>query len=278
VTMTRRAPGVKHATVGSIPGDLKALAHASGTSVATALAGHRTGELLAQLDGLRALHDEGFPGPEFDAVLLKAALAHATRWGGARAIIDATQEDLERGRSRMAVARLIGYGLSGTQSPLICDEHRVTALGAGRLIDGKADAFRLPLPQSLASNTTRRRIALTLAWLTPINPGHRHYRRAALKLEAEGYAPFLGRRSDADANMVGRGTLQREVFESEAATPFAAGNAIELLVSCRADAGELAGSVPYALLATIEVPVGSELPVYEEVREALRVPIQVRAR
>lgn len=269
---------MKHATVGSIPGDLKALAHTSGTSVATALAGHRTGELLAQLDQLRALHDEGFPGPEFDAVLLKAALAHATRWGGARAIIDATQEDLERGRSRMAVARLIGYGRSASQSPLICDEHRVTALSAGRLIDGKADAFNLPLPPSLAANTTRRRIALTLAWLTPINPAHRHYRRAALKLETEGYASFLGRRSDADANMVGRGTLQREVFESEAATPFTAGNAIELLVSCRADAGDLAGPVPYALLATIEVSEGTELPIYEEVREALAVPVQVRTR
>jgi Subtilase family len=278
VTMTRRPPGVRHATVGSTQGELKALAHSCGTSVATALAGHRAGELFQQLDELRLAHGEKFPGPDFDAVLLKASLAHAARWGGARAIIDATQEDLGRSRSRMAVGRLVGYGRSGDQSPLVCDDQRVTVVGAGHLIDGKADVFSLPLPQSLASNTTRRRVGLTLAWLTPINPGHRHYRRAALRLETGGYGEFIGKRSDADRNMVGRGTLQRELFESDAATPFAAGNAIELSVSCRADAGDLSGSVPYALLATIEVPEGTELPIYEEVREALRVPIQVRVR
>jgi hypothetical protein len=278
VTMTRRAPGVKHATVGPVAGDLKALAYASGTSVATALAGHRAWEILAELDDLRRLHGEEFPATEFDSVLVKAAIAHGSHWGAARALIDATQEDLGRPRSRMAVGRLIGYGLTAPQSPLVCDENCVTVVGAGRLIDGKADAFSFPLPLSLASSTIRRRISLTLAWITPINPSHRHYRRAALKLDATGYGPFAGKRVDAEAAMVGRGTLQREVFESEAAVPFAKGNAIELLVSCRADAGELAGSVRYALLATIETPSAAELPIYEEIREALKVPIRIRTR
>ena len=278
VTMTRRAPGVKHATVGSAPGDLRALAHASGTSIATALAGHRAGELFAEFEELREIHPENFPGPEFDSVLIKAAIAHGSHWGTARALIDATQEDLGRPRSRMAVGRLVGYGLVESRSPLICDENRVTVVGAGRLVDGKADAFSFPLPVSLAASTVHRRIGLTLAWLTPVNASHRHYRRAALKLEANGHGSFVGKRIDAEASMTGRGTLQREVFESEAATPFTKGNAIELVVSCRADAGELPGSVPYALLATIETPEVTELPIYEEVREALRVPIRVRSR
>jgi hypothetical protein len=277
VSMTRRAPGVKHATVGATGGDLKALAYASGTSVATALAGHRAGELLTQLDELRADAPDA-PGDDFDAVLLKAALAHAARWGNARSVIDATQEDLQRIRSRAAVARLVGYGLSGPLSPLDCNEHRVTVFTAGSLVDGKEDVFRLPLPASLASSTTRRRISLTLAWLTPINPAHRHYRRAALKLGAEGYSGFLGKRSDAEINLASRGTLQHEVFESERATPFASGSAIELLVSCRADAGSLEGSVPYALFATMEIPEGVGVSIYQEVRQALRVPVQVRAR
>lgn len=277
VPMTRRAPGVRHATVGPTAGDLRALSYATGTSVATALAGHRAGTLLETLDEQRTLGIERFPGSDFDAVLVKAALAHASRWGAARSLIDSTQEELGRSRSRMAVGRMVGYGVSSSQNPLVCDDHRVTVLGVGQLVDGKADAFALPLPQSLSAQTTRRRVTLTLGWLTPIHPAHRHYRRAALKLEAVGHDAFLGRRTDADANMVVRGTLQHEIFEGEAATPIAAGNAIELLVSCRADAGALEGSVPYALLATIEVPEAAGLSIYGEVREALRPQVQVQA-
>ena len=81
IPMTRREPGVQHATVSAKSGDVKALAYATGTSVATALAGHRAGEILETLDAYRALNMDGFPGPEFDAVLVKAALAHVSKMG-----------------------------------------------------------------------------------------------------------------------------------------------------------------------------------------------------
>jgi hypothetical protein len=45
-------------------------------------------------------------------------------------------------------------------------------------------------------------------------------------------------------------------------------------VSCRADAGALDEAVPYALIATLEVPAAVGLPIYEEVRQALQVPVQ----
>ena len=278
VSVSRRAPGVKMAAVGTEAGNLSAACHATGTSVATALAGNRAGQLLEQLDRLRAIHGEKIAGPEFDAVLVKATLAHGADWGAAHALIDNCQEDLGRGRTRAAVARMVGYGHVGFERSLVCDEHRATALSAGRITDGKADVFRLPLPPSLASQTTQRRLTLTLAWLTPINPAHRHYRRAALKVEPNGFPAFLGSRSDADNRSVGRGTLQHEVFEGHRATPFVAGNTIELVVSCRADAGSLSASVPYAVLATVEVAESAQLPIYEEIREALKVPIQVRTR
>jgi hypothetical protein len=275
ITRSRRPPGVKMAAAAS--GNLNAASYATGTSVATALAGHQAGRLLERLDYLRSVHEKGIPGPEFDAVLLKAALVHRADWGAAHALIDGCQEDLGRGRSREAVARLVGYGTSQSDS-LICDEHRATAVGAGRLVEGKADVFRLPLPPSLGSQTTPRRVTVTLAWLTPINPEHRHYRRAALKVEADGFPDFLGRRSDADDKLVARGTLQHEVFESERASPFQGGNGIDLVVSCREDAGSLTADVRYALIATIEVAESVALPIYEEIRQSLAVPVQVRTR
>jgi hypothetical protein len=278
ISVSRRPPGVKMATVGTDGGNLTAACFATGTSAATALAGNRAGHLLGDLDQLREVHGDKMPSAEFDGVLVKAALAHGAAWGAAHALIDSCQEDLERGRSRAAVARLVGYGNSGFRRSLACDEHQATAIGAGRLIGDKADVFRLPLPESLASKTISRRVKLTLAWITPINASHRHYRRAALKVEAVGFPAFLGRRANADANAVARGTLQHEIFESDQATPYQAGNAMELVVSCRADAGSLSASVPYALIATVEVGEGIGLPIYEEVREGLAVPVQVRTR
>jgi hypothetical protein len=278
VSVSRRPPGVKMATASAQAGNLAAAAHGTGTSIATALAGHRAGRLLEQLDDLRGIYGDKIAGPEFDSVLLKAALTHGASWGAAHALIDDCREDLERGRSRAAVSRLVGYGRAGVERTLACDGHRATALGAGRISDGQADVFQLPLPPSLASKTVQRRITLTLAWITPINVGHRHYRRAALKVEPKGFSDFLGKRTDADNRSTMRGTLQHEVFEGRRATPFVAGNAIELVVSCRADAGTLSVSVPYALIVTVEIAESAELKIYEEVREALHVPIQVQTR
>jgi hypothetical protein len=58
--------------------------------------------------------------------------------------------------------------------------------------------------------------------------------------------------------------------------PYAPTKKIELVVSCRADAGGLTDAVPYALIVTIEVAEGVLLPIYEQVRQGLRVPVAVR--
>jgi hypothetical protein len=51
---------------------------------------------------------------------------------------------------------------------LACDDHRVTILVAARIDADVAHAYRFP--PSLASVRHRRRLTVTLAWLTPINP------------------------------------------------------------------------------------------------------------
>jgi len=179
-------------------------------------------------------------------------------------------------KAHEGVARLVGYGHANPAGALVSDEHRVTALGAGGIADGDAHVFRLPLPPSLAAKTARRRLTLTLAWLTPINPEHRGYRRAALALEPTGGPKLVAERSDVTTRPSRRGTVQHERLEGRAAVPFASGSALELTVACRADAGALESSVPYALIATLEVPHELGLPIYEEVRQALRVPVGVR--
>jgi hypothetical protein len=83
-------------------------------------------------------------------------------------------------------------------------------------------------------------------------------------------------RGDVDQHGARRGTVQHDILEGRRAVPYAAGRAIELTVSCRADAGELLDEVPYALIVSLEAAQGIGLPIYEEVRQALRVAVAVR--
>jgi hypothetical protein len=91
-----------------------------------------------------------------------------------------------------------------------------------------------------------------------------------------GLPPRLAERADVEAYAGRRGTVQHDVLEGRRAVPFGDGDAIELVVSCRADAGELYTDVPYAVLVTLEVPSGIGLQIYQEVRTRLRAPIRVR--
>lgn len=272
-----RAPGVRVAAPGTQAGMLAATVHATGTSVATALGGHHAGHLLDTLAWLRTLHGEALPGEDLDVVLLKAALVHGARWDTARGLLDQVQQDLGRPRAREAVARFAGYGHANPERVLVCDEYRATLIAAGRITEGEAHDYQFPLPPGLNARAEHRRVTLTLAWLTPINPFHRGYRRAALTLEPLGFKDLLGDRADADMYGARRGTVQHEVLEGSRAVPYAPGSALELAVSARASAGTLDVAVPYALIVTLEVPQGIGLSIYEEIRQALRVPVAVRA-
>jgi len=277
ITATRRPPGVRMAAPSVRPGQVDATWHDTGTSVATALAGYYAGHLLEDIDGLRRQWGSDMPPSDLDAVLVKAALVHGARWGTARALIDPVAEETAGRRSRQMVARMVGYGRSSPEQVLRCDDHRVTAFSAGTLVDGAADAYRFPLPASLASRTALRRLTITLAWLTPINPEHRAYRRAALAVEPGGLPNSFGERMDVGAYDGRRGTVQHAVLEGRRAVPYAPSKTIELVVSCRADAGVLEAAVPYALFVTLEVPQGIQLPIYQEVRQGLRVPVAIRS-
>jgi Subtilase family len=271
---TSRPPGAKAAAPGTA-GDLAATAHMTGTSVAAAVAGHRAGRILERLAELRS-EDERFPAEQFDPVLLKAALAHGAAWGSASTFVMNILEELNLGRNRDSIARFIGYGQCPARETLICDDHRVTVLAASSIEKDAAHTYRFPLPASLSSQAAHRRVTLTLAWISPINPSHRAYRRSALKLEPAGVGDLdnlLGDRIGATMHGTRRGTLQHEVREGDQAVPFAPGTELQLVISCRASAGALDQSTPYAAMVTIEVPESLGLPIYQDVRQALKPQI-----
>ena len=74
-----------------------------------------------------------------------------------------------------------------------------------------------------------------------------------------------------------RGTVQHEILEGEDAVAFVDGNRFECKVNCAADAGELPGKVPFALCVSLEVAVGSGIPIYQEIRERIAPAIGIQA-
>lgn len=273
---TMRAPGIEVAAPGT-GGRLNRTTWVQGTSPATALVTRAGAQILKRLDVLRTEWDAAMPGPEFDAVLVKALLVHGATWGPAETALRQAFRDATGAVRKEDLGRALGYGLLRPDWPLVDDDYRVTALYASSLGDGTHE-YRLPLPPSLASRTDWRRITVTLAWLTPVNVAHRGYRRAKLRVDATGSKGLASARQQADSNAVGRGTVQHEVLEGTDAIPFADGDDLTFTITGSAGAGLFDGTVPYAFAVTLETAETVGLPIHAEVTTRLRARVaRVRA-
>ena len=267
------APGQKVATVGSMPGELSNTCYTRGTSNAAALATRAAASIYETIQELRENQDGGvLLSDRYTSVLIKALLVHSAKWGSAPQQFKEIFSSIQNFKEHLS--RFYGYGAIELPRVLECTDHRGTLIGCGSISDGEAHVFNIPLPPSLSGKKIWRRLTVTLAWLTPINPYHQAYRRAALWFDPPKSKLQIGR-TEADGRAVVRGTVQHELLEGEKATAFVDGDNLEIKVNCRAEAGELAGSVQYALAVSLEVSESIEIPIYQEIRE--RVLVKIRA-
>ena len=268
-------PGQLLASPGATPGDQGAMRHSRGTSNATALVSRACALLYDVMDELRQE-----PGGEIidrlpRAVWLKALIAHGAEWGTAGTILTGTLKDKNNSRQfKEYVTRLLGYGAVDLNRVKECTARRVTALGGGTLRQDELHIHSFPLPPSLSGRHGHRRLTITLAWLSPVNPRHQAWRRADLWFDPPQELLRVSRQQ-ADWRAVKRGTLQHEILEGEEADVFVNDANLEIQVSCRADAGTLEDEVPYALAITLEVAEALDVDIYDEVRAAVHA-IQVR--
>jgi hypothetical protein len=272
------SPGVQVAAPGAIAGDISHTAKSQGTSNAAALLS-RVGAFLApvvgelrQGTGGNAL--DGVP----DAIVIKALLAHCARWGNLGPALGTHFGIIENADRRTEqLTRLLGFGRLEIDDVAECTATRVTAIGAGTLkADGGAE-HRFPLPPSLSGKRGWRRLTVTLAWFTPVNPLSHKWRQAHIWFETP-KSKMKVRRVGPDWQAAQRGTLQHDTFEDESASAFVDGEDIVIRVSCREDAPGLNDTaVPYAVAVTLEVAEEISVDVYTEVRERVRQRLQVKA-
>lgn len=268
-------PGLRVASPGNA-GQLNRTTYTSGTSNAAALASRAAAALLGLINELRDSSGNSVL-VKYHVVLVKALLVHSSAWAKSRDSYTEVLKTPENSRAfKEYLGRFLGYGSADISRVVDCAEQRVTVLGFGALNNGEASVFRLPLPPSLSAQTIRRRLTITLAWLSPTNGICQSYRVAHLWFDAKN--DLASDRQFADHRAVQRGTVQHEIFEGNRALDFQDGDAIEIKVNCRADAGDIPAPIPYGLAVTLEVTENSlfPVPIYEEVRErlAVRVPVQ----
>jgi hypothetical protein len=262
---TAVGPGLLTAAPAS-GGGTTGLAYLVGTSGAAALTSRLAHDVLSTLEreaGADAL---------YHPVLVRALLVHASSWSGPG---DALRAALDL--DRPTFSRYYGYGRLEPDRALGCLPTRATVVGGGVIGDGQRHDWQLPQPTALASSRDWRRVTVTLAWLSAVNPRDSRYRKARLSV-SPGAAPLGTKRTQVDARTVGRGTVQHEVYEGKEVVGFLEGDRLALTVDCHVDAGTIPSGVRYGLAVSVEVATSLQVDLHEQVRLGLREPVRVRPR
>ncbi|MEO5365484.1 MAG: S8 family peptidase [Magnetococcus sp. WYHC-3] len=278
------APGQRVAWDSRLKGEMSPTAHTRGTSNAAALATRSGVRIYEVLEALRKEHGEQIRD-DLMAVLIKALLVHGARHDeGSKSAITAALKNKKNSRSfKEVLARYIGYGAVDIERVLTCTEQRGTVLGCGEIRENEIHEYRLPLPPDLSGQELWRRLVVTLAWFSPINPDHRNLREAKLELSPGRLKwdtlPIHLTRQGADHNQVSRGTVQHEILEGkDQIAAYEDGEHLLLHVICKKDATErLDAAIPYGLAVTLEVAEGVSIPIYEQLRVRLKPRVAVGA-
>ena len=182
---------------------------------------------------------------------------------------------MENGVNRKTLTRYLGYGIPDIQRVLECTQQRATAIGYGQIRKDERHEFRLPLPPSLSGVNETRRLTITLAWFSPINPGNRNFRKANLSFDPP--KDDMGvERKEADGRQVKKGTIQHEIMEGQQVVSYQDGDTLLIPVECREDAESLDEVTCYGLAVTLEVKERIDIPIYDEIQQRIEVPITIQ--
>lgn len=282
IDKSKIGPGQKVAWDSTLPGSISNTVFTRGTSNATALATRSAVRIHDMLIALREQQREAIPD-NLMAVLMKTLLVHGARQ------VDSTKEQIEAALKttsnsrtfKTVTARYLGYGATDIERVLACTNQRATVLGCGEIRENQIHEYDFPLPPALSAQKLWRRLIVTLAWFTPINPGHRNLREAKLEM-LPGTSNWTSTslkldRVDGDHNQVLRGTVQHEVLEgSKLISAYHDGDVIKIRVVCKKDAtARLDDVIPYGLAVTLEVK--EDIPIYQEIQDRIRPQVSISA-
>ncbi|MBN2296805.1 MAG: S8 family peptidase [Pirellulales bacterium] len=267
------APGQQVATPGQ-SGDLSQVCYARGTSNAAALTTRLAAQYYDLLLELRELDTQEMLRENCIPAILKAMVVHGASWGDTGDVFrDLLRTDQNSRAIKDIVARFLGYGAVDPFLLTGCTGQRATLLGCGSLSDGDAHIYSIPLPSRLNARPDWRRLTVTLAWLSPIEPANRKYRKAHLWFDPPTSELRIDR-YNVDGRTAKRGTVQHEILEGDKAAVFEENGQLQIKVNCRADAKAFRDEVPYGLVVSLQVAEDVDIPIYQQIRDRIKAGIR----
>ena len=264
-------PGHMVAVPSPNPGSINSYAYSYGTSNATALTTRRIGMLHETIKSMKEFQDDDALDHASDSLILKALLVHGAELPeeAKEACERMLKTDKNRKTFKREEALFFGFGNVNESRIHGCGPNQATLIRTGELELGHSEIYKFPLPQCLSSSIEKRRMIITLAWFSPINPSHQEYRQAQMWVSnPKNLRPLLFDKRDYYYSSQKKGTIYHDVVHGSDADPFIEGEEISLKVNCKARAGANTLKVPYALVVTLDSP-NVELNIYEEVKQAL---------
>lgn len=267
------SPGQCVATSPSTGGEINRCVYTRGTSNSAAIATRSAAQIYEMLNSLISENNLLIDESNI-AVILKTLLVHGSSWTEGHTILENILKTDKSRQLKKTIARYLGFGVPNIHRVLECTSQRATAIGFGKIKKDDQHDFRFPLPPCLSGINEMRRLTITLAWFSPINPANRKYRKANLSIEPPKNDMGVDR-INADGRQVKNGTVQHEVLEGNKVVSYQDDDFLKISVVCREDAESLDEEVPYGLAVTLETGEHIDLPIYEEIKARISVPVQV---
>lgn len=251
-------------------GDTDGCAFSFGTSDAAAQITHEAAKCHDVLEQV-FLNETGTNMPvDSTAILLKAMLTHGASW---EPIADKLA--LTMGDSQKQLGKWLGNGVPNISRVIECTKERITLIGLGALEKDQGDIFRLPLPVDFSTRLMKRRLTVTLSYLSPVAPNKQTYRGAQLWFNIDdGKKGLVPERQNTEWQAVRKGTLQHEIFVGENPIVWNDDDLI-IKVSCKEEATKIKVAIPYCLFVSFEVAEGFDVDLYNDVLAKIRQGVQV---
>ncbi|MEB3051811.1 S8 family peptidase [Mycolicibacter sp. MYC123] len=252
----------------------------AGTSNAAALVSREASRLFDLLENnASGTEDTPLPNALYHPLLVRALLAHASRWGDWDTRLR-RELGLDNQQARRHLTALLGYGRLDINRLGTATTNRAVVVAGGHIGRNERHTYELPLPTSLRARADWHRFTITLAHLAPTVGQLARYRGAKVYFATPDTGLAGGDRTDAEHNVVRRGSLQHEIVEGTRAMVFGDGDSFPIHVECMDDAQRLrAGThVRYALVVSVETAVETSTTIHNEVRATLREQARGRVR
>lgn len=265
---TMRNPGCLSAA--PYGGDIDGCAYSFGTSDAAAQITHEAAKCYDVLDQV-FLGETGNNLPiDSTAILIKAMLSHSASW---ESIANKLSISMETPIKKLS--KWLGNGIPNIERVIECTKERITLIGLGALNKDEGDIFRLPLPIDFSSRLMKRKLTVTLAYLSPIAFDKQSYRGAQLWFNIDdGGKGLVPDRQNSDWQAVRKGTLQHEIFVGE--NPIVWNNDdLIVKVNCKEEASKIRTAIPYCLFVSFEVAEGFDVDLYSDVSTKIHQRVHI---